>query len=480
MATTSPYGVTALGASGFSGYSPTAQPFGDIYRQPNGTTQQPYNQNIYQQNSNGTVSSKTVTGNNGTTAGGIVMGPYYNQQSNSGGTTTGQQSTVNPWTQPVGRNDPGFQPWMLGAYSPNAQQTPNGTVVNGQNTQGIGNSYIQNMNSYYNPATPMIQFQNNATDQPWNFQIPQQTPGVNGQYGGEQTAANSLTPRQEYIVDRLGNFRESGVAMNAGQQSRMMESLFNDPEWLNQYAIGNAIGRSGGVEPVQGDAEYNNYQNLVREREQLQAARLAEQQRLNEQNRQQPTTGGGSGTGGSGGTGGTGGTDGGFEWPDFEDLFPDGFPDIFGPPGSGGTGGNTGGGGGGGLTNVLQQQIPLDPIFTDDMINQMMNQAIGANETQYATDMENARQQFGSSGFSTSSPALRGMEGRFDLNRALANTQARSSIPMQAAQANASHQISVLSELARQRGLDISTYTALVNAQNGLLSPLLGMFTGLI
>jgi len=346
----------------------------------------------------------------------------------------------------------------LQTYTFGSGQTPwfNGTTQTTANPFG-------GMNTYTEPSTYTPIPYSNPTGSQTN---PYQSINIGYNQGWQDDWRSALALQGPNI--------DSGdvYSLAAQQGMRTMQGLAEDPFFLNQRQLDTMLHRNGGQMPTQGDPEYAQYQTLMAEREQLTAEREAELRRQLASRGGSGTTSGGSGSGGSG-SGGSGG----FEWPDFEDIFGDLFPNGTPTIPGGGTGGGTGGAGGG-LTNVMTPQIPLDPIFTPDMIRQMTNRAVGGNETTYATEMENARRGFGNSGFSTNSPALRDVGNRLDLNRQIANTQARTQVPIQAAQANASHILQSLAENAKQRGLDISVYTALVNAQNGMLSPLFGLLGG--
>lgn len=134
----------------------------------------------------------------------------------------------------------------------------------------------------------------------------------------------------------------------------------------------------------------------------------------------------------------------------------------------------------GGLTNVMTPQIPVTPFLSDQQGNQLLNQALGANASQHAGAIQRGRESLASRGFSSNSPALQSISAQADMNRALADTAARTNIPISVARQNADYMLQAMGENARQRGLDISTYTALQNAQTGLLSPLLSALVGVI
>ena len=114
------------------------------------------------------------------------------------------------------------------------------------------------------------------------------------------------------------------------------------------------------------------------------------------------------------------------------------------------------------------------PVLGDQQIQQLINQATGANARQHGTTMRDALQNFGGRGMAGSSPAMRGVGARADLARAMADTSARTQIPIDAARLNVESAIQGDVAGARQREADIRQYLAPHQARQGYLSPLLG------
>lgn len=132
------------------------------------------------------------------------------------------------------------------------------------------------------------------------------------------------------------------------------------------------------------------------------------------------------------------------------------------------------------MYNNIGPQIPVNDVVSGQQQNQMLNSAIGANAAQRQTGMRDARRDMGARGFTSESPAMQATSNRLGLNEALANTQARVDIPIQAAQQNAQHRLQAMQANQGQRAQDIQNFIGLENAQTNRISPLLSALVGLV
>lgn len=162
--------------------------------------------------------------------------------------------------------------------------------------------------------------------------------------------------------------------------------------------------------------------------------------------------------------------------------FIDAFNFDFGDVGTDGasTGGGALGTGNFPLTAVATPQIPVENIITARQQQQLLNNALAQNTTAYQSQLQQARESMAGRGLAPTSPAMQDINARAALNRSLADVAAMTNIPISTQQANAEYMLQALMENAKQRGLDISTFSALINAQTGLLSPLLGAIVGVL
>ena len=170
----------------------------------------------------------------------------------------------------------------------------------------------------------------------------------------------------------------------------------------------------------------------------------------------------------------------------YDPMNPDFLSELFGGGGDGGGGGIlpllTGGDddsptlpslGGSGIS-TSDGYGRYGPVLNDQQVQQMINRATSANAQQHGTTMRDALQNFGGRGMAGSSPAMRGVGSRADLTRAMADTAARTQIPIDASRLNVEAAIQGDMASAQQRGMDIRQYLAPHQAQQGYLSPLLG------
>lgn len=132
------------------------------------------------------------------------------------------------------------------------------------------------------------------------------------------------------------------------------------------------------------------------------------------------------------------------------------------------------------MYNQIGPQIPVNDVISGQQQNQLLNSAIGANRAQRQSSMRDAIENFGSRGFSSDSPALQATSNRLGLNEALANTQARTDIPIQTARQNADYRLAAMQANLGQRNQDIQNFIGLENAQTGRISPLLSALVGLV
>jgi hypothetical protein len=125
-------------------------------------------------------------------------------------------------------------------------------------------------------------------------------------------------------------------------------------------------------------------------------------------------------------------------------------------------------------------QIRVDDIISGQQQNQMLNSAIGANSAQRQTAERDAMSSLGGRGFTSESPALQATKNRLGLNEALANTQARVDIPMQANRQNADYRLQATQANLGQRNADVQNFVGMENAKTGRISPLLSALVGLV
>lgn len=132
------------------------------------------------------------------------------------------------------------------------------------------------------------------------------------------------------------------------------------------------------------------------------------------------------------------------------------------------------------MYDQIGPQIPVNDVVSGQQQQQMLNSAIGANAAQRQTGMRDAMNNLGGRGFSSESPALQATSNRLGLNEALANTQARVDIPMQAARQNADYRLQAMQANMGQRNQDLQNFVGLENAQTNRISPLLSALVGLV
>lgn len=132
------------------------------------------------------------------------------------------------------------------------------------------------------------------------------------------------------------------------------------------------------------------------------------------------------------------------------------------------------------MYDQIGPQIPVEDVISPQMQSQMLNSAIGANRAQRDTGMRDATQNFGARGFTSESPALQATSNRLGLNEALANTQARTDIPMQTARQNADYRLQAMQANMGQRNQDLQNFIGLENAKTGRISPLLSALVNLV
>jgi hypothetical protein len=104
------------------------------------------------------------------------------------------------------------------------------------------------------------------------------------------------------------------------------------------------------------------------------------------------------------------------------------------------------------------------PLITEQQQNQLINQAQGRNATEYEGMVRDMNEGLAARGLSSDSAAASGTINRLALNRALADTQASTSVPIQTQQANAGYLLSAAGVDAQNRGLGIQSYDSLVRA----------------
>lgn len=131
--------------------------------------------------------------------------------------------------------------------------------------------------------------------------------------------------------------------------------------------------------------------------------------------------------------------------------------------------------------------LSLGPVISPYQQQQMINQAIGGNATQYETGRQQAVDQLSANGFSAESPALQAVNNRLGLNQAIANTQARTQIPIDVARTNAEYGLGAANAYNQNLNALLggaigyqNAQTGYANSRNSLLGILLGNLAGFV
>lgn len=121
----------------------------------------------------------------------------------------------------------------------------------------------------------------------------------------------------------------------------------------------------------------------------------------------------------------------------------------------------------------IAQTLPLSPTINPLQERQLINQAVSANEADYGRAILDAREGLGNRGWSPNSPAISDFIGRADLNRAMANTQARTNIPIDIAKMNRENLIAQLQANTGAAGVNVGAYSAQNRARTDYLDALM-------
>lgn len=163
-------------------------------------------------------------------------------------------------------------------------------------------------------------------------------------------------------------------------------------------------------------------------------------------------------------------------------------PTSYGPPMAYGNGGNLAGGTQSGVSSLqssapgspqnaysqaTQNQISTGPLVSDRQQSQMLNSALAGNAQAAAQATRNAQTSFGARGWSPSSPALRSYQNRIGMNQMLADTQARTQIPLQAAKTNADYSLQAQQGNLAAQNQRLGALSGFYNSQSNMLSPIL-------
>lgn len=161
-----------------------------------------------------------------------------------------------------------------------------------------------------------------------------------------------------------------------------------------------------------------------------------------------------------------------------------------GVPGIGGGGTMAAGGGmsqSGGMTNM--GGIPTPPpavqsgdVITQQMQNQMINQAQSQNAKNYAGATAQAQSQLAGRGWNPRGPGMQynNQMQNAAYNKSVADTQAYYQVPMQAAQANAQYKLGAAGANTANNSAYWNAYTQQQGQKNNQLGTLLGALTGLV
>lgn len=125
------------------------------------------------------------------------------------------------------------------------------------------------------------------------------------------------------------------------------------------------------------------------------------------------------------------------------------------------------------FSKATNNQIGMGPVISGQQQNQMLNSALAGNAQSAAGAMQNAQTSFGSRGWAPTSPALRSYQNRIGMNQMLADTQARTQIPMQAAQTNANYALQAQQGNLAAQNQRLGALSSYYNSQSNMMSPIL-------
>lgn len=152
--------------------------------------------------------------------------------------------------------------------------------------------------------------------------------------------------------------------------------------------------------------------------------------------------------------------------------------------GMGGSSGVSGGGmssGYGGLPTPPQAVSQTD-VVTQPMQNQMVNQALSQNARNYASQVGNAQRQMAGRGWNPRGPGMQyhNQIQNAQYNKSVADMQARTQVPMQAAQTNAQYRLGAAGANTANRSSYWNAYSQQQGNRSSQLATLLNALTGLV
>jgi hypothetical protein len=142
--------------------------------------------------------------------------------------------------------------------------------------------------------------------------------------------------------------------------------------------------------------------------------------------------------------------------------------------GMGGAGGLPSLGGGQNPFLSLIQGMPTGPLVNAQQQQQMLNSALAGNAASASQQRNAAQGNMASRGWAPSSPALGRQNNLIDFQQMNANTQARTQIPLQIAQANGQYGIQSAQAAQQAQNQYLGALSGYYGAQSGFLSPILG------
>lgn len=135
---------------------------------------------------------------------------------------------------------------------------------------------------------------------------------------------------------------------------------------------------------------------------------------------------------------------------------------------------------GGGSNPFLQliQGMPRGPLVNAQQQQQMLNSALAGNAASASQQRNAAQGSMASRGWSPSSPALGRQNNLIDYQRMNADTQARTQIPLQVAQANGQYGLQSAQAAQQAQNQYLGALSGYYGAQSGFLSPILSALAG--
>lgn len=131
--------------------------------------------------------------------------------------------------------------------------------------------------------------------------------------------------------------------------------------------------------------------------------------------------------------------------------------------------------------------IGVAPILGTQAQEQLINQATNANIRDSQSAQRDAMERMGARGFGTNSPLLEAFNQRNDLNTLMANTQARTNVPIDVARMNAEHMLNAqvannqaLLGQSQARSAYANSLASIARARTDTFSPILQAFMQLM